>query len=46
MKLSILTAVFTLIFCGAAAINKAVTNNVKAAVYLLSVTADPYRLAR
>ncbi|OGS14418.1 MAG: hypothetical protein A2234_08145 [Elusimicrobia bacterium RIFOXYA2_FULL_58_8] len=31
---------------GAAAINKAVTNNVKAAVYLLSVTEDPYKLAR
>ncbi len=29
---------------GAAAIDKAVTNNVKAAVYMLSVTDDPYKL--
>ncbi|MEI7529002.1 MAG: M14 family metallopeptidase [Elusimicrobiota bacterium] len=31
---------------GAAAIAKAVTNNVKAAVYMLGVTGDPYELAR
>ena len=30
---------------GAAIITKAVTNNVKAAVYMLSVTDDPYKLA-
>jgi carboxypeptidase T len=30
---------------GAAAISKAVTNNVKAAVYMLSVTENPYKLA-
>ena len=31
---------------GAAIIDKAVTNNVKAAVYMLSVTDDPYKLTR
>lgn len=31
---------------GAGAIKKAVTNNVKAAVYMLSVTDDPYKLAQ
>ena len=36
----------TTFYPGAAIIDKAVSKNIKAAVYLLSVTADPYSLAR
>ncbi len=36
----------TSFYPGAAILDKAVANNVKAAVYMLSVTDDPYKLAR